>query len=61
MFVTELTDRLLEEGGTAILVHKAIDHFAVPDWLCKYLETTAIHLELATRQAKFVLAYISPT
>jgi hypothetical protein len=48
-------------GGTAILVHQGIDHYAVPVSGLQHLEATAIHLVLATRPVKLVAAYPSPT
>jgi hypothetical protein len=55
------TDRLIPGGLTAILVHRGIDHYAVPVSCVQYLEATAIHLVLAGRQLKLVSAYFSPT
>jgi hypothetical protein len=43
-----------------MLVHKGIDHYAVPILGLDYLEATAINLVLATRPIKHVLAYLSP-
>jgi hypothetical protein len=48
-------------GGTAIFVHKGIDHYALPVFGLQYLEATAIHLVLATRPVKLVSAYRAPT
>jgi hypothetical protein len=55
------TDRPTPGGGTAILVHKGIDHYAVPVSGLQYLEATAIHLVLATGPVKLVSAYLAPT
>jgi hypothetical protein len=48
-------------GGTAILVRRGIDHYAVPVLGLQHLEATAIHLVLATRPVKLMSAYFSPT
>jgi hypothetical protein len=50
IYVCHWTDRPTWEGGIAILVCRGIDHYAVPVLGLQYLEATAIHLELATRQ-----------
>jgi hypothetical protein len=55
------TDRTAPGGGTATLVHKGIDHYALPVSGLQYLEATAIHLVLATRPIKLASAYLSPT
>jgi hypothetical protein len=47
--------------STAILVHKGIDHYAVPVSGLQYLEATPTHLVLATRPVKLVSAYLAPT
>jgi hypothetical protein len=54
-------DRPNPGGGTAILVHKGTDIYAVPVSGLQYLEVTAIHLVLATRPVKLVSAYLAPT
>jgi hypothetical protein len=61
IYVCHRTDRPTPGDGTAILVHKGIDHYAVPVSGLQYLEATAIHLVLATRQEKLVSAYLAPT
>jgi hypothetical protein len=48
-------------NGGAVLVHKGIDHYAVPVSGLQYLEATAIHLVLATRPVKLVSAYLALT
>jgi hypothetical protein len=60
-YVCHRTDRPTSGGGTAILVHKGIDHYAVPVSGLQHLEATAIHLVLATRPVKLVSAYLAPT
>jgi hypothetical protein len=60
-YVCHRTDRPTPGGGTAILVHKGIDHYAAPVLGLQYLEATAIHLVLATRLVKLASAYLSPT
>jgi hypothetical protein len=59
--VCHRTDRHTPGGGKAILVHKGIDHYAVPVSGLQYLEANAIHLVLATRPVKLVSAYHAPT
>jgi exonuclease III len=60
-YVCHRTDRHTPGGGTAILVHKGVDHYAVPVSGLQYLEATAIHLVLATRPVKIMSAYLAPT
>jgi hypothetical protein len=60
-YVCHRMDRPTLGGGTAILVHKGIDYYAVPVSRLQHLEATAIHLVLATRPVKLVSAYLSPT
>jgi hypothetical protein len=60
-YVCHRTDLPTPGVGTAILVHKGIDHYAVPVSGLQYLEVTAIHLVLATRPVKLVSAYLAPT
>jgi exonuclease III len=55
-YLCHRTDRPTPGGGTAILVQKSIDHYAVPVSGLQYLEATAIHLVLATRPVKLVSA-----
>jgi hypothetical protein len=40
-YVCHRTDRPTPGGGTAIFVHKGIDHYAVPVFGLQYLEDTA--------------------
>jgi hypothetical protein len=56
-YVCHRMDRTTLDGGTAILVHKGTDHYAVPVLGLQYLEATAVHLVLATRPVKLVSAY----
>jgi hypothetical protein len=60
-YVCYRTDWPTPGEGTAILVHKGIDHYSVPLSGLQYLEATAIHLVLATRPMKLVSAYLAPT
>jgi hypothetical protein len=60
-YVCHRTDRPIPGGGTVILFHKGIDHYAVPVLGLEYLEATAIHLELATRPVELVSACLPPT
>jgi hypothetical protein len=60
-YVCHRTERPTPCGGTAILVHKGIDHYAMPVSDLQYLEATAIHLVLATRPVKLASSYLSPT
>jgi hypothetical protein len=59
-YVSNRTDRPTPGGGTEIIVHKGIDHYAVPDSGLQYLQATAIHLVLVTRAEKLVSAYLAP-
>jgi exonuclease III len=60
-YVCNQTDRHTPGGGAANLVHKGIDHYAVPVSGLQYLEATVIHLVLATRRVKIMSAYLAPT
>jgi hypothetical protein len=60
-YVCHRTDRPTPGGGSAIFVHKGIDHHAVQVSGLQYLEATAIHLVLATRPVKLVSVNIAPT
>jgi hypothetical protein len=60
-YVCHQTDRPTPGGGTVIVVHQGIDHYAVPVSALQYLEATAIHLLLATRPVKIVSGYLAPT
>jgi hypothetical protein len=59
-YVCHRTDGTTRVGGTAILVHWGIDHYAVSVSGLQHLEATAIHPVLATRPVKLVAAYLSP-
>jgi exonuclease III len=52
-YVCHRTDRPTEGGGTAILVRRSIDHYAVPVLGLTRLEATAIHIMLASGPLKF--------
>jgi hypothetical protein len=41
-YVFYRTDRLREEGGTAVLIRQIVDHYAVPAQGVGHLEATAI-------------------
>jgi hypothetical protein len=60
-YVCHRTYRQARGGGTAILVRRDIDHYAVPVSGLRHLEATAIHLVLANKLVKIVAAYLSPT
>jgi hypothetical protein len=60
-YVYHRTDLPTPGGGTAILVHKGIDHKAVPVSGLQYLQATAIHLVLGTGPVKLLSAYLAPT
>jgi hypothetical protein len=60
-YVCQRTDRPIPGGGTAILVQKGIDNYAVPVSGLQYLEATAIHLVFATRLVKLVSAHLAST
>jgi hypothetical protein len=58
-YVCHRTDRPIRGGGTAILVRRGIDHYAVPVSGLQ-LEATAILLLCATRPVKLVAAAYLP-
>jgi hypothetical protein len=60
-FVCHRTDRQARGGGTAILVRRDIDQYAVPVSGLRHLEATAIHLLLANRPVKIMAACLTPT
>jgi hypothetical protein len=53
-YVSHRTDRPTPGGGTAILAHKGIGHYAVLVLGLQHLEAIAIHLVLATGPVKLV-------
>jgi hypothetical protein len=59
-YVCHRTDSPTVGGGTAILVRRGIDHYAVAVSGLQHLEATVIHV-LPTRPLKLVVAYLSPT
>jgi exonuclease III len=59
--VCHRTDRPTRAGATVILVRLCVDYYTVPVSGLQHLETTAIHLVLATRLVKLVAVYLSPT
>jgi exonuclease III len=60
-YVCHRTDRPTEEGGTAILVRRGIDHYAVPVLCLTQLEATAIHITVASGPLKLLAVYLSPS
>jgi hypothetical protein len=59
--VCHRTHRSTEGGGTAILVRRGIDHYAVPVLGLTQLEATAIHIVLASDPLKILTVYLSPS
>jgi exonuclease III len=47
-------------GGTANLVRRGIDHYAVPVPVLRHQEATAIHTTLSGKPLKILAAYLSP-
>jgi hypothetical protein len=60
-YVCHWTDRPTERGGTAIVVRRGIDHYAVPVLGLSQLEATAIHFMLASGPLKILAVYILPS
>jgi hypothetical protein len=60
-YVCHWTDRLARGGGTVILFHRGIDHYAVPVWGLQHLEASVMHVVLANRSVKVLAAYLLPT
>jgi exonuclease III len=60
-YVCHRTDRPNRGGGTAILVRRGTDHYAVTVSGLQDLEATAMQLVLPTRPVKIVAAYASLT
>jgi hypothetical protein len=59
-YVCHRTDRPTEGGGTAILVRRVIDHYAVPVLGLTQLEETAVHIMLPSGPLKILAVYLSP-
>ena len=57
-YVCHRTDRNAQGGGTAILVRRGIDHYAVPVPGLRHLEATAIRTTLANRLVKILAVYL---
>jgi exonuclease III len=55
-YVCERPDRPTKGGGTAILLRRGIDHYAVPVLGLTQLEATAIHIMLASSPLKILAA-----
>jgi hypothetical protein len=60
-YVCHRTDRSTKGGGTAILVHRGIEHHALPVPGLRHLEATAIELKLAGKPVKTLAVYLSPS
>jgi exonuclease III len=60
-YICQRTDRPTEGGGTAILVRRGIDHYAVPVLGLTQLEATAVHIILASGPLKMLAVYLSPS
>ena len=60
-FVCYRTERPTEGGGTAILILRCIDHYALPVPGLMQLEATAIHIMLASGPVKILAVYLSPS
>ena len=60
-YVCNRTDRNAQGGGTAILVLRVIDHYALPVPGLRHLEATAIQTTLANRPVKILAVYPSPS
>jgi exonuclease III len=60
-YVCHRTDRLTQEGETAILVRRGTDHHAVPVLVFTQLEAIAIHITFASGGLKFLDMYLSPS
>jgi hypothetical protein len=58
-YVCHRTDRRTEGGGTAILVRRGKDHYAIPVHGLTQLEETAIYVLLASGLVKILAAYLS--
>jgi endonuclease/exonuclease/phosphatase (EEP) superfamily protein YafD len=58
-YVCLRTVRPTEGGGTAILVRRGIDHYAVPVLGLTQLEATAIHIMLSSGRLKLLAVYLS--
>jgi exonuclease III len=61
IYVCHRTDRPTQEGVTAILARRGIDHYDVPVLGLIQLEATAIHIMLASGQLKIMPVYFSPS
>jgi hypothetical protein len=60
-YVCHRTDRPTEGDGTAILVRRGIDHYAVPFPGLTQLEVTAVHSMLSSGPFKILAVYLSPS
>jgi len=60
-YVVHRTDWLTEGSGTAILVCRGIDHYAVPVQGQKHLEATAVQVMLAGKPVKILAVYLLPS
>jgi hypothetical protein len=57
-YVCHRTDRPTEGGGTAILVRRGLDHYAIPVPGLSQFEVTAIHVELTSGPVKILADYL---
>jgi hypothetical protein len=60
-YVCPRNDRLIQGGGTAILVRRGIDHHAVPIQGLQHLEATAIQVKSVNKPVKILAVYLSPS
>ena len=60
-YVRHRTDQLTEGGGTAVLVRRVIDHYAVPVQGRNHLEATVIQVMLVSKPVKILGVYLSPS
>jgi hypothetical protein len=59
-YVCNRNDRLTVEGGTAILVRRGTDHYAVPVHGLQHLEATVIQIMLSNEPVKILAVCHSP-
>jgi hypothetical protein len=58
-YICHRTDRPTGGGGTAILVHRGIDHYAIPVLGLTQLDASAIYVTLASGTLKKLAIYLS--
>jgi len=59
-YICHRTDRLTEGGGTAMLVRRGIDHYALPVHCLRHLEATAIYVVMGSKPVKILAVYLKP-